>query len=372
MPRGSYPVRSAQPSVNQRSVEGCVPARKRVSTSIHRAMCHPVSRTLLPRSSARHSSVSSSRSLTRRRRPAPTSSNHFAMSSVSRTARVYGVAMTDDRRRQLREDELARIASAIDPRARAVQSAPLLGGLDAATYALDLDVAGERRELVARVFTLPRQRDGAAARRYWRAISGIPAALPVPIPRPVLLDAEGKLVGLPCMVMTRLPGAVLAPPTNERAWIDQLAGALASIHDVDLSGLPPDYPRGAKPDALVDASLGYWPPTILEDLWREVAEALRSHAPRITSNAIVLTHHDFWFGNTLWSDERLTGIVDWGDAQIDDPGFDVGYARGDLHLTIGGDAPTRFLAGYEARRGPVDAVPFWDLVSVLPGFRRRD
>src|SRR2546430_16708207 len=83
------------------------------------------------------------------------SANHFAMSSVSRTARVYGVAMTDDRRRQLREDELARIASAIDPRARAVQSAPLLGGLDAATYALDLDVAVERRQLVGRIFTLP-------------------------------------------------------------------------------------------------------------------------------------------------------------------------------------------------------------------------
>src|SRR2546430_10751074 len=38
---------------------------------LHRAMCHTVSRTLLPRSSARHSSVSSSRSLTRRRSPAP-------------------------------------------------------------------------------------------------------------------------------------------------------------------------------------------------------------------------------------------------------------------------------------------------------------
>ena len=51
--------------------------------------------------------------------------------------------------------------------------ASLLGGLDAATYAVDLEIAGERRELVARVFTLPRQRDGAAARRYWRAISGV-------------------------------------------------------------------------------------------------------------------------------------------------------------------------------------------------------
>jgi hypothetical protein len=47
------------------------------------------------------------------------SSNHFAMSSVSRMSRVYGVAMADDRCRPLRDDELARIAHAIDPRARA-------------------------------------------------------------------------------------------------------------------------------------------------------------------------------------------------------------------------------------------------------------
>jgi aminoglycoside phosphotransferase (APT) family kinase protein len=277
--------------------------------------------------------------------------------------------MADDRRRELRNDELARIAHAIDPRARAVHSAPLLGGLDAATYALDLDVAGERRGLVVRVFTFPRHRDGAAARRYWRAINGIPIALTVPIPRPVLLDAEGKLVGHPCMVMTRVPGAVLARPADEGAWIDQLAGTLASIHEVDLSGLPPDYPRAAKAVALVDARLGYWAPTILEDLWREVAEALRSHAPRVTSNGMVLTHHDFWFGNTLWLEERLTGIVDWDGAQIDDPAFDVGYARLDMQLTLGGDAADRLLAQYERRRGRLHAVPFWELLSILPAFR---
>ena len=61
--------------------------------------------------------------------------------------------MADDRRRPLRDEELARIAHAIDPRARATYSAPILGGLDAATYALDLDIAAERRELAVRIST---------------------------------------------------------------------------------------------------------------------------------------------------------------------------------------------------------------------------
>jgi len=277
--------------------------------------------------------------------------------------------MADDRRRPLRDDELLRIARAIDPRARATYCAPILGGLDAATYALDLDIAGERRELVVRVYTLPEERDGEAARRYWKAIAGIPTSAPVLVPHPIHLDAEGSLVGLPCLVMTRLPGAPLARPANEDSWIDQLAGALASIHSVDVNSLPADYRRNPKPADLMDERLARWPPTILQDLWREVADALRACAPGVASNGTVLTHHDFWFGNTLWSGERLTGIVDWGGALIDDPAFDVGYARCDMQLTLGDAAPGRLLARYEARRGPLHAIAFWDLVGILPAFR---
>ena len=280
--------------------------------------------------------------------------------------------MADDRRRPLRDDELARIARAIDPRARALHSAALLGGLDAGTYAVDLDVAGERRELIVRVYTFPKQRDGSSARRYWRAISGIPATAPLPVPRPVLLDAEGALIGLPCMVMTRLRGSVLARPSDEDDWIDQLGAAVASIHEIDVRGLPADYPRAASPIDLVETRLGYWPPAILEDLWREVADALRSHAPRVISNGMVLSHHDFWFGNTLWSDERLTGIVDWDGAQIDDPAFDVGYARVDMQLTLGREAADRMLARYVERRGPLHSLAFWELLSTLPAFRWLD
>jgi aminoglycoside phosphotransferase (APT) family kinase protein len=276
--------------------------------------------------------------------------------------------MVDDRRRPLRDEELARVARAVDPRARATYCAPMLGGVDAATYAVDLDVAGVRRELVVRIHTLPEERDGKAARRYWDAIAGIPAAAPLLIPRGVHLDAEGTLVGLPCLVMTRLSGTPLARPANEDSWIDQLAAALASIHGVDIGGLPPHYRRGVQPAGLVEASLARSAPRHLGDLWEEVATALRS-APTPTPNGMVLTHHDFWFGNTLWSEERLTGIVDWDGARIDDPAFDVAYARGDMALTLGGDAPDRLLARYEARRGSLQAIPFWDLIAVLPAFR---
>src|SRR2546426_6563814 len=271
--------------------------------------------------------------------------------SKSTGLRVYVVRMTDERRRPLRDEELARIATAIDPRARAVRCVPILGGLDAATHAVDLDVAGERRELVVRIHTLEEHRDGQAARRYWRAIGGIPESAQLPVPRPVLLDAEGTLVGLPCLVMTQLPGAPLARPVNEGRWIDELAAALAAIHSVQATGLPVDYPRAPDPAAVVEARLEKSTPKTHEALWRDTAAALRSAAPRVRSNGAVLTHHDFWFGNTLWTGEHLTGIVDWDEARIDDPAFDVAYARADVHFVLGRDAAARLRDRYEARRG---------------------
>ena len=284
-------------------------------------------------------------------------------------ARVYGVPMADDRRRPLRDEDLARIARAIDPRARATHSAPILGGLDAATYALDLDVAGKRLELVVRISTLESEQDGAALRRYWKAIAGIPADAPFLFPRPVHLDAEGSLLGLPCLVMTRLPGTPLSHPANEDTWIDQLAGALASIHRVDAASLPADFRRNPGPAELMETRLARLAPAIMEDLARQVTDALRAAAPAVISNGAVLTHHDFWFGNTLWSGGRLRGIVDWDGALIDDPGFDVGYARCDVQLVLAGDAADRLLARYEARRDPLHAMAFWDLIGVLPAFR---
>ena len=174
------------------------------------------------------------------------------------------------------------------------------------------------------------------------------------------------------MVMTRLDGVPLARPADEDSWIDQLAGALASIHGIGVRSLPPDYARGPTPADGMESHLIRFEPKTPDGLWLEVAQALRSAATGVTENTPVLTHHDFWFGNTLWSDERLTGVVDWDEARIDDPAFDVAYARLDMQLTLAGDAPDRLLARYEARRGPLHAVPFWDLIAALPAFRWLD
>ncbi len=43
---------------------------------------------------------------------------------------------------------------------------------------------------------------------------------------------------------------------------------------------------------------------------------------------LTFVHGDLWPGNLLIRADRLTGIVDWGDAGVGHPAYEVGYPRG--------------------------------------------
>jgi len=272
----------------------------------------------------------------------------------------------DERRRPLTADELRRLRQALDPAARDLRATPLLGGLDWATYALDLETGdGDIRQLVVRRYDGPdRDRILARARRDWLVLRALEAR-PLPIPRPVIFD-PGHLLGAPALVMTRVAGAPLAHPADRSAWIDSLAATLALIHATDPAGLPEDFPR--QRDAavdLADAKVRNEPPRP-DPVWEGVVAALEAHVAFKQANAPVLMHHDFWFGNTLWSGERISGVVDWSEARIGDPGADVAYARGDLNIVLGPEAAELFRERYEARRGALMSLAFWDLRTSLP------
>lgn len=79
----------------------------------------------------------------------------------------------------------------------------------------------------------------------------------------------------------------------------------------------------------------------------------------------VLTHYDFWSGNTLWEDGVLTGVVDWSGGAIGPRGFDVGWCRLDLYLLYDERIASVFLDSYEsACRSALPDVLWWDLWAV--------
>ena len=92
--------------------------------------------------------------------------------------------------------------------------------------------------------------------------------------------------------------------------------------------------------------------------WRR---RLRSQWPRVLASPEVLAHCDYWSGNVVWRDGRLTGIVDWSAGARGPRGYDLGWCRLDLILLFDEQIAGDFLAAYEAGIGPaVDELRLWD------------
>jgi aminoglycoside phosphotransferase (APT) family kinase protein len=280
------------------------------------------------------------------------------------------VSTAERRRRPLSAEQLDRLREAIEPGATDVSARPLVGGVDTATYALRLERGGESRDVVVRVYrNWDGEQDAAAAVRRQHAVLGAVAAVTAAAPRPILADAAGELIGEPLIVTSWLPGAPQAPTgQDDDAWAEQLASAMAAVHATPLSGLPSDFPRHGTAAERLARFLARGA-DVRDPLWDKIASAITPVAAYVRGNSPTLIHGDFWFGNTIWQDGVLTGIIDWDGAAIADPARDVAGARNDLALLSGARAADVFLARYERERGPLVDLAFWDLLTSLPPTR---
>jgi aminoglycoside phosphotransferase (APT) family kinase protein len=92
-----------------------------------------------------------------------------------------------------------------------------------------------------------------------------------------------------------------------------------------------------------------------------LAAEVRSRWAEVVAPPEVLTHGDYWSGNVVWREGRLTGIVDWSSGSRGPRGFDVGWCRLDLVLLCDEGIADEFLAAYEAEAGQAVAdMRLWD------------
>jgi len=271
---------------------------------------------------------------------------------------------TARRRRALRADELERLRARIDPSAHSVAAHPLVGGLDTATYRMTLGRDAATTDVVVRVYREYEHDAAEAVRREYAALTAVSAATAL-APKPILADASGDLIGDPLIVMSFFPGAPLPPNVDTPGWVQQMADGLVAVHETALDRLPARFRRGETPAERVARMVGQ-PPKKPDALWERVAAALPRAVTGVTANTPTLIHGDYWFGNTIWMDGRLTGIIDWDGARIADPALDVSIARNDIVVFSGPPMADLFLARYERARGPLASLVFWDLVACLP------
>jgi aminoglycoside phosphotransferase (APT) family kinase protein len=86
----------------------------------------------------------------------------------------------------------------------------------------------------------------------------------------------------------------------------------------------------------------------------------------IPQGPVSFVHGDLWPGNLLFQADRLTGIVDWGDAGVGDPAFEVGYMAADLRVATGSqDVHESVIDAYEEIRGPLTNRAWWEVAGYL-------
>lgn len=157
----------------------------------------------------------------------------------------------------------------------------------------------------------------------------------------------------PTSLISWLDGQPDITPTDPRGWARELGRALAAVHTVPTARL-------AELPSVFDRSGGSQ-----EILGGPLAAEVRSRWSEVVASPEVLTHCDYWSGNVVWRDRRLTGIVDWSGGSRGPRGFDLGWCRLDLVLLFDEQIADDFLAAYEAGTGQaVGEMRLWDCWAV--------
>jgi aminoglycoside phosphotransferase (APT) family kinase protein len=158
---------------------------------------------------------------------------------------------------------------------------------------------------------------------------------------PALVAHDDSVAG-PAILTQKLPGAPPSSTLAAETIARQLGAVLARIHAVDGTGLrvaPEAPPTGDSP----------------------IARRARHDWPDLNRGGGVLTHWDFWCGNTLWNDDTVTGVVDWSGARHGPRGIDLAWSRQDLVLLGDCDAADTLLAAYRDASGQhVEDIAAWD------------
>lgn len=234
----------------------------------------------------------------------------------------------------------------------------LHGGISAGMTVLEVEmIDGRSQKIIVRSHQNP-----VVADNEFRLLQQI-NCLGLAAPRPVHLDLSGQIMAAPYLVVDYNEGEMEFAPGNLDDYVRQLAVQLAKIHTVnsttiDLTFLPQ---RGHGCAELKRPLTNLISPFDAKHL----RAALTAH-PLPPGNGAALLHGDFWPGNSLWWNGRLTAVIDWEDAQLGDPLIDLAQSRSEIVWIFGEAAMVAFTQHYQSLADwDYGNLPYWDLCAAL-------
>ena len=187
----------------------------------------------------------------------------------------------------------------------------------------------------------------------------------IPVPRPLLLDPSGDLLGTPGIVTAFVRGRQVDQPDDPEPWARRLGEVLARIHTVRVD----DTTRRILLDANAEVTWFIRGETVpgfmsAHPEGPRVWELVKKWYERRNPVPAGLVHVDVWSGNILWDEGRISAVVDWEEAAWGEPEIDLAYLRMDLVLSGMGAAWETVRGAYERTLGrPAENLGLWELVS---------
>jgi aminoglycoside phosphotransferase (APT) family kinase protein len=208
---------------------------------------------------------------------------------------------------------------------------------------------------------------GEKARREFKALELLNAH-GIHVPEPLYLDNNGTRLGSPGILTRYMPGRLVMSQPYPAHWAEALAKTLANIHRIPIDEWNTSFlldgnsevlwflkSRDSMPEYIGAHSKG-------NALWDAVLEYL----PKLVRVEPTLVHIDYWAGNILWSEGKISAVVDWEEAARGDPGIDVAYCRMDMILCGMNEVADAFLDAYENEMNrSVPNLGFWELAAAV-------
>jgi aminoglycoside phosphotransferase (APT) family kinase protein len=179
-------------------------------------------------------------------------------------------------------------------------------------------------------------RTEAAAERHLREARFLPwiaRQIDVAVPGPciVLPPREGMVFG--GVAYPRLPGAIVSPgqhPWDGLLFAREMASFLAGLHSLDVNaagehGLSFPPPRAEQFASLRSSCEAALLTRVSAAEWHAVHRWWDAFLAdeRMDRFQPVVVHGDTWWGNVLQERGRVTAVLDWEHARIDDPAHDL-------------------------------------------------
>ena len=182
----------------------------------------------------------------------------------------------------------------------------------------------------------------------------------LPAARLIATDLDGTETGVLAVLTTILPGDSKIPSVASTERLRSLGAAAAALQAVSLA------PRPALPlrtHSIADVDFAARRREQGTTALLTAAEECLDRLPA-PEGPTVFVHGDLWHGNTLWSGDRCTGLVDWDCAGAGSPGIDLSGARFDAALLFGLPAADEVLEGWQRATGRrADQLAYWDVVA---------